>query len=128
MSRNEFHIIPPISDYRRRSVLCNEPRHRHRRHVEEYTTAHCGLEVVRDRDQYLNIGVVDPVGRPEGMGNVPGGGPRPWCVDCVSDIPWKPEYVAKLKELGLWSDKPNPNGLMKGNQREGTEEASSSYP
>ena len=65
------HILPPDAYYRTRRVPCREGGryHRHRSHVEEFTFAICGAEVLRGTGA-VNLTIFSP--------NMKGA----WCFDC----------------------------------------------
>ena len=89
-----YHIIV-ATHYHERRVPCNETGryHRHKTHVEQYTTALCGREVTKGKDGFCNLSIANPVEWP-----------RNWCRSCIEAVSWKPEYVDKLKAKGLLRD------------------------
>ena len=52
-----YHILAPNSDYRSRRVTCRQTGrfHRHKTHVEEYTEALCGKEIIKGSGIYCNL-------------------------------------------------------------------------
>ena len=64
-----YHILPPNADYRSWKVRCHETGrfHRHQTHVEEYTTALCGAEVIKDSGNYCNIDIFADLPRPSNL-------------------------------------------------------------
>ena len=54
-----YHILPLDADYRSRRVPCHETGHfhRHKTHVEQYTEALCGREIIKDSGNYCNLSI-----------------------------------------------------------------------
>lgn len=90
-----YHILPPNARLSKRMVSCNETGryHRHRKHLEEYSVAICGAEVVVGSDDYCNLNIADPVRWS-----------NDWCRRCVESVQWKQDYMKKLKAKGFFQD------------------------
>ena len=88
-----YHILPPNAGLSKRMVTCNETGryHRHRRHLEEYSVALCGAEVVIGNDEFCNLSIADPVGWS-----------YDWCQECVESVSWNQDYIKKLKAKGFF--------------------------
>ena len=52
-----FHLLPLNASYESRMVPCTKTGygHRHQRHKEEYTSALCGTEIIKDGGNYCNV-------------------------------------------------------------------------
>lgn len=92
------HILPPDAYYRTRRVPCRESGryHRHQSHVEEFTFAICGAEVLRGTGA-VNLTIFSP--------NLKSA----WCFDCYEKVrpllkkdPRPPliQYTKKSPEVG----------------------------
>ena len=91
MKLGDYHIIPHLNQYSVRHVPCYETGryHRHKTHEEKYTTALCGKEVVRGRDESCSVGIADP------------NWDKDWCPACLSEAPWGDKAATILKKRGL---------------------------
>ena len=69
------HILPPDAFYRGRRVVCNQRGygHRHKTHMEHYTYALCGAEVLKDGGS-VNVNIFDPRLKND------------WCPGCYKEI------------------------------------------
>ena len=87
------HILPPDAYYGTRRVVCNETGryHRHKSHDEQFTYAYCKTEVVKGRDDFVNLTIFNPA-----MKSL-------WCRECFESIrPFViPAAVAEM-EGKLW--------------------------
>lgn len=101
-----YHMIHVNARYSPRRVRCYETGryHRHQFHTEEYARAICGVTLVRDRDQFCNVGIADPRWDYD------------WCPSCVKLVPWsdkgKQMWVARgleamnSEEWKAWVESP----------------------
>lgn len=90
-----YHILHPNAGISGRMVTCNETGryHRHKRHLEEFSVALCGAEVIVGKDEFCNLGIADPLAWS-----------NDWCQKCVESAPWKPDYIKQLKSKGFFLD------------------------
>ena len=70
-----FHILLAGASWSRRIVPCHERghNHRHKKHKEDFCSALCGQEIIRDRNNYCNIAMFNPSFSPN------------WCPLCIEE-------------------------------------------
>ena len=88
---SSVHLISPTGSYNRKSypIYRGEKFVEFRTRPEEYAWALCGEELVRGRDTFFNVLVVEPESNFD------------WCQDCVRAVAWSEDFRIRWQTRGI---------------------------